>query len=74
MRNIFFQKSCRNEAGRIGSDLFLFFKEDFYKVKARGRHLSFNIFWKILSWTYNKNKLSNISNYRSRYMLNFDFL
>ena len=33
MRNIFFQNHAENEAGRIGSDLFLFFKEDFYKVK-----------------------------------------
>ena len=44
-RNIFFQKSCRNETGRLVTDLFLFFKKALCKVKASGQQLSFNIFW-----------------------------
>ena len=45
-RNIFLQKSCRqNEAGRLVSDLFLFFfKKTLYEAKSNGLHLSFNIF------------------------------
>ena len=42
--------------------LFLFFKKALYKVKASGQHLSFNIFWQTLAWTYNKSKLYNTSN------------
>ena len=43
-RNIFLQKLCGNEAGRLVPDLFLFFKNAQYKVKANGMQLSFNIF------------------------------
>ena len=39
----FFQKSCKKEAGRLVPDLFLFFKQALYEVKASGLHLSFNI-------------------------------
>ena len=35
----------KNKAGRLVSDLFLFLDKAFYKVKANGLHLSFNIFW-----------------------------
>ena len=43
MRNIFLQNHGKNEAGRLASDLFLFFKNAFYEVKASGHHLIFNI-------------------------------
>ena len=43
-RNIFLQKSYRNEAGRLVSDFFLFFKKALYEVKANGLQLSFNHF------------------------------
>ena len=43
-RNIFLQKSCRNEAGRLAPDLFLFFKKALYEVKASVSQLSFNHF------------------------------
>ena len=31
-------------AGRLVTGIFLFLKKALYKVKARGQHLSFNIF------------------------------
>ena len=43
-RNIFLQKSCKNEAGRLVPDLFLFFKKALCEVKAIGLQLSFNHF------------------------------
>ena len=45
VRNIFFKNDAENDAGRLDLDLFLFANEGFYKVKASGRHLIFNIFW-----------------------------
>ena len=42
--NIFLQKSCKNEAGRLVLDLFLFFKKALYVLKAIGLQLKFNIF------------------------------
>ena len=54
------------------SDFFLFFKNALYEV-ARGLQLSFNIF-RQLNLAYNKNKLYKTLDYRSRDMLNFDFL
>ena len=45
MRNAFVRKHTKNEVGRLGPDLFLFFKKALYKVKASGPHLSFNILW-----------------------------
>ena len=33
-RNIFLQKSCKNETGRLVPDLFLFFRKALYEVKA----------------------------------------
>ena len=35
-RSIFLQKSCINEAVRLVPDLFLFFKEALYELKASG--------------------------------------
>ena len=43
-RNIFLQKSCKNEAGRLVPDLFLFLKKALYEVKTSGLQFSFNIF------------------------------
>ena len=37
------------------------FAEVLFKVKASGRHLSFNTFWQTLTWIYNKSKPYNIS-------------
>ena len=44
-RIIFLQKkNAEGEAGRLVSDLFLFFKKSLFKVKAKGLQFSFNIF------------------------------
>ena len=40
----FFKHHVENEAGRLVSDLFLFFKKALFQVKASGLQLSFNIF------------------------------
>ena len=45
LRNIYLQKPCKNDVGRLVPDLILFFKKALYKVKASSQHLSFNIFW-----------------------------
>ena len=42
--NIFLQKLCGNEAGRLVPDLFLFFEKTLYEVKAGGLQLSFDMF------------------------------
>ena len=43
-REIFFLKNhAENEVGRLGADLFLFFKKALYQVKASGLQLRFNI-------------------------------
>ena len=44
MRNGFFQNHAENEAGRLVLDLFLFFKNDLYDVKASGKYISCNMF------------------------------
>ena len=44
MIKIFPEKLCRNEAGRLVPDLFLFFKNALYEVKANGLQLNFSIF------------------------------
>ena len=41
----FFRKSCKNEAGRLVPEIFLFFKRALSNVKTSVHHLSFNIFW-----------------------------
>ena len=69
-----FRNHAENEEGRLVSDFSLFVKKALYKVKASGHHLSFNLFWETSLWTYNKNKLYNISDCLCRDMLNFDFL
>ena len=43
-KNIFLQNHAENEAGRLVSDLFLFFKKALYELQAGGRQLSFNIY------------------------------
>ena len=70
MRKGFFKNHVENEEGKLVPDLFLFFKKVLYKTKASAQHITFNIFWYTLTWTNNKNKLSN----RSRDMLDLDFL
>ena len=60
MNNIF-KHHTKTEAGRLILDLFLFFKKAIYKGKTSDQHLSVNIFRKTSTWTYNKNKLYNIS-------------
>ena len=49
-RNIFFKNHAENEAGRVVSDLVLFFKNALYEVKAKGYQLSFNIFQQLSTW------------------------
>ena len=44
IKNIFHQKSCKNEAGRLVPDQ-LFFKKSLYEVKASGQYLNVNMFW-----------------------------
>ena len=46
MRKIFlFKNHSANEVQRLVPDLFQFFQKALYEVKARGQHLSFDIFW-----------------------------
>ena len=76
MRKSFFKNRVENEEGKLVPDLFLFFKKVLYKTKASAQHINLlsiliyflNIF--NITWTNNKNKLSN----RSRDMLDLDFL
>ena len=42
-RNILFKNHAENKTVTVIPDLFLFFKKSFYKVKASGLQLSFNI-------------------------------
>ena len=44
MKNFFFKNHTENEVERLVPDLFLFFKQALFEVKASGRYLSFNIF------------------------------
>ena len=46
-------KHAENETGRLVPDLILLFRKALYKVKARGQHLSFIIFWLNSTWTLN---------------------
>ena len=49
--NDFLQKNhAENEAGRLVSNLFFFFKKALYEVKAGSLQLSFNIFQQPLTW------------------------
>ena len=43
-KNIFLQNHAENETGRLGTDLFLFFKKALYEAKANGVELSFSHF------------------------------
>ena len=42
-RNILFKNHAENKAVPVIPDLFLLFKKSFYKVKASGLQLNFNI-------------------------------
>ena len=66
--NIFSQKLCRKWRRESSCrPLFSFYKAS-YDVKASDQHLSFNVLWHNLIWTYSKNKQYKISNCRSRDM------
>ena len=57
VKNIFLQISCKNLGRKTSSGpLFFFKKKALQKIKARGHHLSLNIFQWITSWTENKKK------------------
>ena len=43
-KNIFLQKSCKNEDGRLFPDLILFSQKALFEVKASGLQFRFNIF------------------------------
>ena len=49
-RNIFLQKSGKNEAGKLAPDFFLFSKKALYEIKASCLQLSFNIFRQSSTW------------------------
>ena len=61
VRNISFKNHAENDGGKLDLDFCLFYKKALYKVKASCQHFSFNIFRWTSTWTYNKNKLYNIS-------------
>ena len=70
----FFKKHAENETGIVVPDLSLFLKIALFEVKTSGLHLNFNIFRLSLTWTYNKNKLYQTSDWLSQDILIFDFL
>ena len=45
VRNVFLQNHAENKAGRLVTNLFLFYGKALYKIKTSGQHLNFNIFW-----------------------------
>ena len=45
VRNIFFKNHAENEAGKLVSDLHLFFENGLYGLKVNVQHLSFNMLW-----------------------------
>ena len=46
VKNIFLQKLCRKWGKEtISRPLLVFYQKALYKVRAKGQHLSFNIFW-----------------------------
>ena len=46
VKNIFLQKLCRKWSKEtISRPLLVFYQKALYKVRAKGQHLSFNIFW-----------------------------
>ena len=53
----FFKNYAENETGILVSDLFLFFKEALYNVKASGPQLGFTYISIALKLACNKNKL-----------------
>ena len=44
-QTFFFKITQKNETERLVPDLFFFFKNSQYEVRAYGQQLSFNIFW-----------------------------
>ena len=59
-RDIFFKNHAENEAERLGTDLYLYFKKALYEVKLSGLQFRFNI---VLNFAYNKNKLYKVLDY-----------
>ena len=59
VRKFFFKNHAQNEAERLVSDLFLFFKKALQDVKASGLQFSFNISI-ALNLAYNIDKLCKI--------------
>ena len=70
VRNIFIQKVCRNELGRLVQDLLLFFKKALHKARSAlvliGQHVNFNTFWQTSIWIYKKSKLYDTNQIRRK--------
>ena len=45
VRNIFLQKSCGKGGRETTADLYLFFENALYELKANGQHLNLKICW-----------------------------
>ena len=78
-RNIFLQNHAENEVGRLVPGLFLFLKKTLRKVKASGLQLNIlryisSIYFDSPQLGIQQNKRYKILGYRSRDMLNFDFI
>ena len=56
-RNISFGESNKNKVGTLVPDLFLFFKNALYEVKANGLKVSFIQVWLSSTWQTIKNKI-----------------
>ena len=71
--NILIQKPCKNEAGRLAPDLFLFFKKELYEVKVSGLQLGLTIIWWPLNEHTIKTNCIKLLDSWSRDKLNCDF-
>ena len=72
-RNNLFKNHEENEAGRLVPDFFLFFKKNFYEVKANGLQLRFNIFRQPSAWYTIKINCVKRQIIGSEVMVNFEF-
>ena len=75
-KKCYIQNSCKKDIGRLLPDLFLFFKQALYEVKAIGLHFSFDILHPWLEHTIKSNSTNfqtNLQILRSNDVLNFDF-
>ena len=52
-----------HEAGRLDSDLFLFFEKALYEVKSGGKHLSLQAILTAFDLAYSKSKLNGTLDY-----------